>query len=386
MLYFGGLILVSLNVEQICLIELLKASLFDITPVFPENVYWKKVFELAKAQCIVPLISPCVPSEHKTEWLEISFQSKAHFIKLMYEQNMLSSLFNDMSIPFVIIKGTAAAVYYPNPSLRTFGDIDFYVKEDYLELAKKTLEQNGYALIHNNERHYGYEKNGIEFELHTRFSCQEYNNIDHIILCALNNRVEYKIMNSSFPGLPSSDNGLILLGHIMQHFKGSGIGLRQIIDWMMFVCKDLDDSSWECSFKSLAKDAGLEKLAITVTYMCKKWLGLPNSISWCNNADEHVAEQMLIRILDDGNFGRDRSPSESIKESIKKEGFIKYLQRSGLVMWPLAQKYAVFRPFAWLYQLCRYACKGITGLFTGKKVFMKNKHNMSLEELWERLE
>ena len=74
------------------------------------------------------------------------------------------------------------------------------------------------------------------------------------------------------------------------------------------------------------------------------------------------------------------------QKSVKKEGILNYFQRAGIVNWPLAQKYAIFRPFAWLYQLCRYTGKGIAGLFTGKKVFMKNKTKMSLEELWERLE
>ena len=88
--------------------------------------------------------------------------------------------------------------------------------------------------------------------------------------------------------------------------------------------------------------------------------------------------------MNEGNFGQDRAPSESIKINIKDEGLFKYLQRAGIDNWSLAQKHAFFRAFAWLYQLCRFAGKGITDLFNGKKIFMKNK--MSLEELWKRLE
>ena len=307
-------------------------------------------------------------------------------MRLMYEQNFLVNLFKVNNIPFVILKGTSAAVYYPKPSLRTFGDIDFYVSDIYLKSALELLNNSGYFIIHNNERHYGLEKNGIDFELHTRFSCQHYEDIDHIVLRGLNNAYDYKIGNYTFPGLPSYENGIVLLGHIMQHLKDYGIGLRQIIDWMMFVHKNLDDSAWNNRFKQLAVEAGLEKLAVTVTYMCKKWLGLPDDITWCNDADETVADQLLIRILDDGNFGHNRASSERVNKSLNKEGTFKYLQRAGMINWPLAQKCTIFRPFAWLYQLCRYAGKGTVGLFTGKKVFMKNKKNMSLKELWERLE
>ena len=46
------------------------------------------------------------------------------------------------------------------------------------------------------------------------------------------------------PVLPSLQNGLVLMLHIVKHLK-SGLGLRQIIDWMMYVDKQLDNEKWE---------------------------------------------------------------------------------------------------------------------------------------------
>ncbi len=378
--------LITLNKEQTCLIELIKASLFSLSPNFPEGVNWEKVFILAKAQCVVPLLASCVPLEHRNAWLEITYQSKARYMQMLYEQTALVRLLKANSIPLIIFKGTATAIFYPVPSLRTFGDVDFYVPEDYLESARSLIEVNGYHFIENNDRHYEYEKNGICFELHNRISRQGVIEIDHLVLNNLDSVVECSLNNCSFPCLPTYKNGLILLWHMAHHIRTSGIGYRQIIDWMMFVLNELDDSAWYEHFKPLARETGLEKMAITVTYLCKKWLGLTKEITWCDNADEDVADQLLIRIIDDGNFGHDRAPNETIKKSMKEEGTFKYLQRSGLLTWPLAQKYAVFRPFAWLYQLFRYAVKGSSSFIAGEKVFMKNKKNMSLEELLERLE
>lgn len=378
--------MISLDKEQTCLLELIKASLFGVTPVITEGVKWKKVFELSKAQCIVPLVASVVPEEHRSDWLGISCQSKARFIQLLYEQNTLVNLLRSNDIPFVILKGTAAAIYYPAPTTRTFGDIDIYLLAEKCDSAMKIIKENGYIVVSNDSRHYEFEKNGIGFDIHTRFSCQYYKDVDHIILNGLNNAVEYRIISNVFPGLPTIENGLVLLGHIMQHLKDSGIGLRQIIDWMLFVHKALDDSAWYSCFRPLAREAGLEKLAITVSYMCKKWIGLPDEISWCDGADEVVAEQLLIRIFEDGNFGLSRAPFEKVNFALRDKSVFAYLQRVGLINWSLAQKYSILRPFAWLYQLCRFVIKGIAGLFTGKKVFKKNKLNMSLEELWERLE
>lgn len=378
--------MISLNSEYICLLELLKASLFGLSPTIQKKINWDKLFESAKAQCVAPLIASYVPEEHRSKWLDVSFQSKAHYMQLMHEQNSLIELLNANRIPFVILKGTAAAIYYPIPSLRIFGDIDLYVSEEFFDSATKIFESNGYKYINQNDRHYEYIKNGIQFELHYKFSIEYYNDIDHIVLNGLHNSVVYNINNFSFPCLPTYENGLVLLGHIMQHLKYSGIGLRQIIDWMMFVHKELDDSSWETHFKALANEAGLEKLAITVTYMCKKWLGLPCDCTWCDSADEEVTDEILIRILDDGNLGFDRSIGDSVLNSLKREGFFKHLQRVGLANSQLCQKHIVFRPFAWLFQLFRYLFRGFIGFIKREKIFMKTKNQMSLEELWKRLE
>ncbi len=378
--------MISIVKEHSYLLALLKTALFNSKLDIPDNANWDKIFEEAKAQCVVPLIAPYVPDEQRNKWLEVSYQNQAHFIKMLHEQNTLVNLFKANAIPFVIIKGTAAAVYFPSPASRTYGDIDIYLSLEHFNSAKNILENNGYIYIDDEDRHYEYMKNGFEFELHSKFGSNHYNDVEHILLNGLSNAIESRVCNSLFPQLPTYENGLVLLGHIMMHLKTSGIGLRQIIDWMMFVNKELDDLSWNESFRPFACEAGLEKLAVTVTYMCKKWLGLPNEISWCNDADEELADQLLLRVLDDGNFGRDRAPFESVKLSIRKEGFFKYLQHAGMVNWVLAQKHVIFRPIAWLYQLLRFAYEGILGLIKRKKVFGKEKQIIRLEDLCNKLE
>ena len=178
--------MISIDSAHSCIIELLKSALFGSSPIIPYEVNWHKVFEVAKAQCIVPLIRTYVPLQYRNEWNMLAYQSKTHFIKLLHEQNTLYNLFNDNEISFVILKGTSAAIYYPSPTLRTYGDIDFLVPDVHSETAINLLSDSGYRLDHSNERHYVFEKNGMEFELHTKFSCQHYNDIEHIVNDHLN--------------------------------------------------------------------------------------------------------------------------------------------------------------------------------------------------------
>ena len=49
---------------------------------------------------------------------------------------------------------------------------------------------------------------------------------------------------------PPLENGLVLLGHINQHLE-EGLGLRQILDWALYVDKALDDDAWEMGRNSV---------------------------------------------------------------------------------------------------------------------------------------
>lgn len=89
----------------------------------------------------------------------------------MHAQDQLINLMEQHNIPCVIIKGAAAMMYYPHPSMRAAGDIDFLVKREDYDKAAGILENNGYQLEQEKnpeKHHYGYEKNGISFELHKR--------------------------------------------------------------------------------------------------------------------------------------------------------------------------------------------------------------------------
>ena len=132
---------------------------------------------------------------------------------------------DEAGIPFVILKGNAAAIYYKHPEYRKMGDIDFLVPQDEFEHAQKILQENGYQRDNHGEnpRHVGFKKNGISFELHHHFSHRDMD-IEDIIIDGLNNRVIGKIGDHEFPMLPSEANGLVLLDHMKAHLKG-GMGL-----------------------------------------------------------------------------------------------------------------------------------------------------------------
>ncbi len=315
----------------------------------------RELFEEMKRHTIAALPASCLPSlglsdDLQEEWKTYILQQLASYAQCRYEQSILP-----ISIPFVILKGTSAAKYYPYPDYRMMGDIDIMTRREDLDKAYHQLIDNGYIVIKELNREICLIKNGIGVELHRRFATlsdpEKAKYLDDLIIDNIN------------PShvLPDSINGLVILEHINQHMEG-GIGFRQIIDWMMFVDKCLPDEKWP-EFYPMAKEIGLEKLAIVTTRMCEIYLGLSNH-AWCADADPAICEQLLNYISSCGNFGNKKTSDTAISEnafafaSTPKMAF-KLLQKQGLSNWKATQTYAILRPFAWIYQAFRYAVKGL---------------------------
>ena len=270
--------------------SVLRAALFTNEQITLSD--WQPIFEEMKQQTVAALPCNILPAE-ATKWRAYCMKKQGQAIRVLHAQNELISLLESNGISCVILKGAAAAMAYPYPTLRTMGDVDFLVKRCDLDRTAKLLEENGYLLVHDKEReshHYAYKKDKISFELHWRIPLISEDDEKRMALFeeGIDNRELHEIEGYRFPVLPILFNGLVLIFHIDQHLR-SGLGLRQIVDWMMYVHSNLDDVTWETEFMLPAREAGLEKLAVTLTYLCRKWLGLSDEITWCAGADDVTA-------------------------------------------------------------------------------------------------
>lgn len=377
-----------MNDSQFTLINLINSSIYNTSLSFSETFDWSSLFQESIDQTVVGLTVPAVKKyaedcdvPNLNQWTSVSEQLYAYFVVCFQAQRELVELFEDNGIPLVIVKGYAAAVNYPVPKLRTMGDVDFLVPKDRFEDAKVLMEKSGYieeyGASHEESRHIGYRKNGVVFEMHRSMSSFGVD-IDDVLEKALAHADSGTIAGITFPMLPPLENGLVLLIHIRQHLleEAYSLGLRQIIDWMMYVNRycgtEIDGSLWDDKFRELAETYGMGTLAVTVTYICREWLGLPNAPKWCDGADRQTAEELLEMIMASGNFGsKVERKGQSVKQGIvqyNQFGF-KRLQERGLANWKAAQKYPVLRPFAWIYQGFR-----VIGL--GTKAFFSNKQGM----------
>lgn len=351
-----------MNRNQKALLELLKASLFGIEPELPEGIDWDAVLREAQAQTVVALAAKAVPRKAAAAWQESAMQSQANFIRVLHGQAQLVQLFEQAGIPLVIIKGMAAAKNYPEPYRRMMGDIDFLVPQDQFRQSVELMAANMYITKDDCQkiieqgptpRHIEFFKNGIEFELHHHFSYFDID-IENSLIDGLNHAIEARVGDYSFPALPPLEHGMLLLAHIRHHLNNSELGLRQVIDWMMFVYKELDEETWRKRFGKMAEEAGLKELAVFLTRLCRDFIGLPGEYSWCNEADQQTAAPLLELVFDRGNFGRkvdNHYNLQNIVAKVRSRGFILFLSQTARSIWTgqsVQQRNIITRPFVFL--------------------------------------
>lgn len=272
----------------------------------------EKDFEIMKQQAVSGLTGKilseiAMPDELRKDWEKNVLQLLSYYVNNRYAEQHLP-----ISVPYVILKGSAAAQYYPYPEGRTMGDIDLMTRPEDFAVACESLVQNGWEDSTQKEeavrgRHRTYRKNGITLEAHRFFSVfsdpEKAEMMDSLI------RDHIPDVSENSHRLPDLINGLVLIEHIYQHLRG-GLGLRQIIDWMMYSDKCLSDEKWP-EFKQMAEKVGMLPLVLTVTRMCEKYLGLREHV-WCAETDEKTCDLLMDYILSNGNFGRAADEKEKV--------------------------------------------------------------------------
>lgn len=278
---------------------------------------------------------------------------------------------------------------YPNPYLRAAGDIDFLVRRCDYEKTAVLLEKNGFKLSHEKhpgQHHYGYRYRAVTFELHCRLGSIKQSDDTLISLFeeGIMNSDRIEIGSFSFPVLPEDLNGLSLLFHINQHLR-SGLGLRQIIDWMMFVDR-LPADVWDNQVLPMLRQTGMEKLALTVTAMCQQYLGLRKIVE---ESDSYPSQELMDYILEKGNFGK-KSGEEGKIASVSMlitspARFGKRLQKGGMLRWKAAKKHHILRPFAWIYQIGFITTELLKNHVSPHQFFENNRKGVSQRDLIEKL-
>lgn len=374
------------KIEQI-LMDLLANSLFNRNrQIDCSSVKWPLVWREAHMQAVSLITFSGNTPQNCDEKLLSLIRTKLRMdlqsvIYVNREHVRLHKIMTAANIPYVILKGSSSAAYYPDPLMRSMGDVDFLVDKKDVERACEILSKNG--LTRNpkeHEKHIVFFDDKGNFEMHTTpAGVPKGKDGDSIRALFKNLITDSRSLETDFGTIqvPSHfHHGLILLLHTCCHLTEGGIGLRQLCDWAVFVSKFTEDDF--CSiFKDELKNIGLWKLAKVLTKASSDYLGAP-AFEWAQNTEKALTEGIILDIFKSGNLGQKKGnfTQESIFVTHKtsKVDRIKHIFNSlnSIVYfyWQFTQKIKILLPVGWFYFGMRY----IIRTFTGKrpKINIKN--------------
>ena len=365
----------------------------------------RAAFYEAAYQTVLPISYAGFRRNHAGATLSWAAGFYSQIVSSVYQNEIVnfiqSEILNQMKgIECVVLKGTSVAIDYPDPVLRTMGDIDLLIHKRDLDRARKRMEAIGFRakeqkIVH----HLKMFRKEFLLELHIAPGGLPKGKIGNYLFAKIESGlsdVRTGIMNGeAFPMLPDLQQALTLLLHMQQHLQCSGMGLRQLCDWMMFLDKRLTVPLWKELYDVLHR-AGLYKFTCVMTKICVLYLGLNgDKVPWCETASEELCDKVLEDILASGNMGslngellKSRLISDG--QSRRKQNLLinafRNLQQMGAASWPAVQKHIFLRPFAWAYLIIRYAYLIITGKRSIKsaKTMLNSAHN--IHSLFQQLE
>ena len=365
---------------QCVLIDLLRKSLFNFDINIPEDTDWQAVYDEANFQAVIPLafdgtagikgISKDIYKKFKNHTVAVMLNND----KVIKGQWELTDLLEKNNVKYAILKGLSVARYYPKPELRTLGDVDFLVSKDDFDSTKQLLIDNGYDLIKEEMNHFhcAFKKNDVIFELH--FEMSEFPNTE---LCN-NLRKELEkatkctdtavCLNNEFSALDELFQAVSLLLHTERHISKDGIGLRQLIDFGMFIDASPNFLINQKNIDFL-KNYGLYKLTTVCNCLIDKY--------FLEKETENATSDMLFEMsLKKGNFGVKNDADEllgsrvlSDRNGINKFFIIRYFRfakKHAKSTWELSKKYNWLSNFGFVYLPIRCFLK----IFKGKRKAM----------------
>lgn len=306
--------------------SLLRSGLWGGAPEIPEGFGdWGKVARLAKSQSVLGVVGDVMLSDKRIA-AQLSAEMKTK-IKTFIMANMMTHgklngvLVNVVShlsaagIRSVLLKGQGLAQYYPKPELRQCGDIDLYVGlERYADsygVVKPLATQIDDRKALEVGKHYDFFVGKVAVEMHRysdRYPTPKLDRIyQEVSLKGLNEDLVPLMFSGQTVYTPSDEyNAFYIFSHLFHHFLINGLGARQLYDWMLFLrarSSHIDMSSLETILRRLDMLKPWQAFGCVLV----KYFGMPaESFPFYDSAQEHKADNIVRRLLDEGNFGKER--------------------------------------------------------------------------------
>lgn len=302
---------------------------------------FQSVFDMSQKQSLVAIMFDaiskynCSPTDlagHEDEFEELLMSWMGEKVKIERRNHKvsrnaiaLSDKFASDGFESCLLKGQGNALMYPNPLLRTPGDIDIWIRP-----TKKEYRSTSHSLIRNvihyvretyskaeaSYHHIEYPVyNGTPVEVHYRphfvFSFIYNHRLQKYFWEHANEQFQHIVeMEGGHIAIPTPEfNVVFQLSHIFNHLTHEGIGLRHILDYYFVLCTLWKNTVEKTNIGKTLDKLGLRKIAAAIMWILVNELGMPQNMAIVD-IDEQRGQFVLQEILSGGNFGKFDKRSE----------------------------------------------------------------------------
>ena len=353
---------VSITKTEYKLLQYLALSLHPSgSPIqFPPQTdeEWKRLLALADCHEILPLIEDGLEQdnipEEQRRIIQLKTAKTVHKgIQLQVLNSRLTALLEKAGIIAVTMKGSAVARFYPVPEYRKTTDLDLFIASaNDVGKAVRILKDNGFAPSgkwHANHHIVLVSGKNEVVELHTTWAeaFKEKHLNQYLERCQKESAQHVHLVEWQ---------GFYLLIHMLQHFVGSGFGLRNLCDWVV-LWENCDEEKARRDFWEMSCESGTAEFAKAITAICVRYLGLnpkKSPVPAEHPAEQDVTDALLRDILDAGEFGYSEAERMVGMEGNSLAAYVREFHHQMHINFPKAGRIAVFWPVLWVATLVRF--------------------------------
>ena len=280
---------------------------------------WKELYAIAKKQALIGVLFHGIKQLPKElspdagllmQWMGMAQNIRQQNIRLFLDSAKVCKKFKQVGFRNCILKGQGNALLYPDPYMRTPGDIDIYLNGGRNRVMQYINKVCPNQVMRYHHVDFPVMKTAIEvhftpsymfFPVHNRRMQKWFKEVMDLqcsnVVTLPDGYGEITVPTMSF-------NVIYILSHLYRHVFTEGIGLRQLIDYYFVLVK-----SEERRVKNLTalqhelKYLGLWKFAKAVMYVLHETLGLPEE-KMIAPIDVNEGRFLLTEIMQGGNFGQ----------------------------------------------------------------------------------
>jgi len=284
----------------------------------PTETEWNALYDQCERQTLIGVTFPALgilegeqraPKRLFMQWYAASEDIRARNIMINKKASLASRTFARDGKRSIILKGQGLALLYPDPGLRTPGDIDIWVEGTRDEIAKYLRRFcPDEEVVYHNMRFPALED--VEMEAH--FTPSWFNNpiankrfqrwCKEKQPKLFSHQVQLEGAKSEVSVPDGEFNRVFVMQHIYRHLFGDGIGLRQVLDYYYVLRQGFTPEECEETMR-MVRSTGMARFARALMYVEQFVFGMEDQYLLCE-PDKKEGEYLLSEIMRAGNFGK----------------------------------------------------------------------------------